>query len=997
MASLDFETLDVVARLDAKKILNPAAQELGRVTASEPVLVMLAAGMGARFGPQPKCIQPVAGLPLARHSLNAFRELSPAPAVCLVGYCHEEVAQALGYDNILVRSDNPTGGTAYAAFEAFSVAELERINPVLVVTMGDRLVPAAIFRALLETHRAGGSEAALTMLTAIYDPPRNQGKGRIVRDDQGRILQIIEQRDIDQLADVNTRERLQQQTEGNCPLYAIRAATLRRYLARLDRRNAQKQFYFTDIIAAIQLDGDEIRTLTVHPSDRAYELLCADVTRPSDLERLEEVLTGSGEATEVPQNVEDLGREITAERSYEQSVSIAAQLEELYKSSRETGFTWETNQPLGIGISGGRLRIAFMHPDMGRFFGPAWQMPIGAGRVDGREQVVVLLQDAAEPYLQMHISEPLFREKINQVAADEDWMYPGEDVSDAYAYEDFGTRMATRVLLSLGYFSDEELSRRREQKLPLPPPALWASNNLRRPFSLLANALASIRTLREGNLGGKVQAVLGRERFRGLRVMSTGLIPQGGFSSSSAVTVAVKNGLNALFDLGMSTSKMVELACQAEYGTGVRAGALDQATEQIGRHAHGTLISSNPRDHYRILGTYPVPTGRFRMLFPYSVERDREAWRWSAGYYAKVSGEPQLTAAEMRKMTGKAAEIAALLVKLPLDQDFFPRIQSDLIETGRLSVANQRWVHEVLLQLPLGIDVEDLKVRIWERRDWLVDQYCEHRGSAREAARQLAQNTIESLFAGWRNPRLKRTRPDGQIVEEMGVPLRAMVAYLFAEVTKNCYLIHHTDEWIRCVTSSQRGDCCVTIDPQRLPSKEALLRGAQWEKGIDGPALLDQWLERCGAVPHDFNRGLSDEELTAQDLPSWHGAVGTSFFRGLPLIDFAEAMLKRAFGDDAIAVRVNAAGQGDFFQVHVDTQQADPEEVKEFIRQAFYRRFGLKPKQEFVEPYPGGGAVGIRLPRFADLPELIRTIRAQAILFKSTESGSRTEAGAAVT
>ena len=64
--------------------------------------------------------------------------------------------------------------------------------------------------------------------------------------------------------------------------------------------------------------------------------------------------------------------------------------------------------------------------------------------------------------------------------------------------------------------------------------------------------------------------------------------------------------------------------------TGVRAGSLDQATEQKGRAGQGTLISSNPRDNYRIIGTYPVPADRFQIVFPYSVERDRTAWRWSS-------------------------------------------------------------------------------------------------------------------------------------------------------------------------------------------------------------------------------------------------------------------------------------------------------------------------------------------------------------------------------
>ena len=49
--------------------------------------------------------------------------------------------------------------------------------------------------------------------------------------------------------------------------------------------------------------------------------------------------------------------------------------------------------------------------------------------------------------------------------------------------------------------------------------------------------------------------------------------------------------------------------------------------------------------------------------------------------------------------------------------------------------------------------------------------------------------------------------------------------------------------------------------------------------------------------------------------------------------------------------------------------------VKDFLRGAFYRRFGLTPDPEFVEPHPGGGAVGIRLSRFDILPELTGKLR----------------------
>ena len=211
------------------RILNPANLSLhGGITADAVVLVVLAAGKGTRFGRDPKCIQPVGGAPLARHSIDAFRRFSPGPVVCLVGYRHDEVAAALGRDNTYVRSDNPAGGTGFAAFEAFSVPGLLEEDPLVVITTGDRIVPPAVFRRLCDTHRAGPREADLTFLSAAYEPPRNRGKGRVVRDEHGRVLRIVEEADIRAEEDEAAREALLDLTEGNCPLYVIRAATLER-------------------------------------------------------------------------------------------------------------------------------------------------------------------------------------------------------------------------------------------------------------------------------------------------------------------------------------------------------------------------------------------------------------------------------------------------------------------------------------------------------------------------------------------------------------------------------------------------------------------------------------------------------------------------------------------------------------------------------------------------------------------------------------------------
>ena len=200
-----------------------------------------------------------------------------------------------------------------------------------------------------------------------------------------------------------------------------------------------------------------------------------------------------------------------------------------------------------------------------------------------------------------------------------------------------------------------------------------------------------------------------------------------------------------------------------------------------------------------------------------------------------------------------------------------------------------------------------------------------------------------------------------------------MVAYLFGEVAKNFYLIHHPDEWIECVTLSQRGDRSVEIDPDRLPSREQMERELDWERAVTGPERMNLWLDRHGVRPFDFNQGLDDGALLPE--VEFHRLQGSNFFRGLALIDLAEAMLKKAFGRSAVAVRVNAAGQGDYFQVHVDVHQVALAEVKRFLGAAFYRRFGLSPDPEFVAVHPGGGAVGVHLDRYDSLAQLIQRLK----------------------
>jgi CTP:molybdopterin cytidylyltransferase MocA len=917
---------------------------LSRIDPAQPQLVLLAAGRGTRFGEDPKCVHPIRGVPLARLTIASFACSSTNPAIVVVGYRADEVMAKLGNGNRYLRSANPTGGTAWASLEAVAHPLLLEADPLLCIAMGDRIVAPEVFERILARHRAARND--LTFLSIRLPPRSREGKGRVVLGDDGCVRAIREQKDIDAVADAGERAALQAIDVANCPLYLLSSRRAWDELRRLGRANAQGQYYLTDLVSAIASSGGRVGTETVEESDPAFSLLSCDLTRPQDIPAMEHAVRKSGFAELI-----DSARVIRRDRPDGQLRAIARQLHDL--GSVELA----PDREVGIGVSGGRLRIAFMHPDMVRFYGPAWQVPIGSPDALVRHQIVALVQQRDDGTVALSALNPFYRDDSAVLPAGEPWAYPGPDVTDWYGYETFGTRMSREILLRLGYQDGKDAGRTADGAHD---PARSIAANMRRPFPLAMNALASLRTLAEGPEGRRTREVLFPPGFQGLSVVLDGDIPRGGFSSSSAVTVAMMNALNALFGLGLADTRLVSLACQAEFGTGVRAGSLDQATVQMGSATRGAVVSSNPRDGFRVLGRFAVPSERVRILFPYTVDRDREAWRWSAGTFGADTGSGVPTTAEFRKLTGKAAEIAAMLLRIPLDEDLFKLVEAELLASGELSPDTDASVRAILLRIPPLAGRDDLAAELALREDWLAGEIGRrgaHRGDAREQARRM----LGSLLEGWREP---------VIGVREGVPLRAMVAYLFAEVAKCFHLVHHPDDWIGSVSRSQAGDRWFTVDPDGLPSREAMSRSLAWERHLEGPGLMEEWLRRCSAVPNDFSLDIDDASLsTAEAAPPrlWRG---TNYFRGLALLDIVEAMLKRAFGAGAVALRVNAAGQGDYYQVHVDTRLADPDEVKTFIRSAVYRRFGLSPEQEFVEVHPGGGAVGVRIGAFRRLPLL---------------------------
>lgn len=137
-------------------------------------------------------------------------------------------------------------GTGHAVSVALPTIEDEggvTDGDVLILPGDTPLLRSATVGALLTAHRE--SQAALTVLTAIVDDP--SGYGRVVRAKDATVARIIEERDA-----TSTEREI---TEVNTSIMVVRKSLLGPALRRVDRQNAQNQYYLTDLVAVLHDAG----------------------------------------------------------------------------------------------------------------------------------------------------------------------------------------------------------------------------------------------------------------------------------------------------------------------------------------------------------------------------------------------------------------------------------------------------------------------------------------------------------------------------------------------------------------------------------------------------------------------------------------------------------------------------------------------------------------------------------------------------------------------
>ncbi|WP_183095305.1 bifunctional UDP-N-acetylglucosamine diphosphorylase/glucosamine-1-phosphate N-acetyltransferase GlmU [Nocardioides stalactiti] len=227
--------------------------------ADQLTVIVLAAGGGTRMKSKTmKVLHPIGGRSMIGHVLAAVGGLEPTRVCAVVGHQREQVGphilESLPDAVLAVQEEQlGTGHAVRIALEALAAEQAAADNGTVLIAYGDTpLLEGRTLRWFAAEHEA--AQAAVSILSGVVEAPK--GYGRIVRDDEGDVLAIVEENDA---SEVQREIR-----EINSGILAFDAGFLAEAILRVGNDNAKGEYYLTD---TVQLARDAGLTVTAFPVD----------------------------------------------------------------------------------------------------------------------------------------------------------------------------------------------------------------------------------------------------------------------------------------------------------------------------------------------------------------------------------------------------------------------------------------------------------------------------------------------------------------------------------------------------------------------------------------------------------------------------------------------------------------------------------------------------------------------------------------------------------
>ena len=213
--------------------------------------IILAAGEGKRmYSKVPKVLHKVCGAPMVEHVIDCARKLSDIEPVVVIGHGADQVSKAVkGVEFVLQEKQL---GTGHAVMQA---EKYIKDGDILILYGDAPLLRPETLMEMHEVHKKAGYSA--TILTSDFQDPA--GYGRIVKNEEGLVEAIVEDKDAD--------SSIRLIKEINSGIYLINGRELKEALKHLNNNNAQGEYYLTDVIGIMRKKDLLIGTYKIGDSE----------------------------------------------------------------------------------------------------------------------------------------------------------------------------------------------------------------------------------------------------------------------------------------------------------------------------------------------------------------------------------------------------------------------------------------------------------------------------------------------------------------------------------------------------------------------------------------------------------------------------------------------------------------------------------------------------------------------------------------------------------